>query len=80
VLGTLLPFLCIVAGLRHIPASRAAVVATLEPVLAALFAVGFHREGLAPVQIAGGAAVLTAVAWVQSNRPDLQAESSPIAR
>jgi drug/metabolite transporter (DMT)-like permease len=29
--GTLLPFICIVAALRHIPAPRAAVVATLEP-------------------------------------------------
>jgi len=77
VIGTLLPFLCIVTGLRHIPASRGAVVATLEPVLAAIFAVFLLDEGLAAVQIAGGAAVLTAVAWVQSSRPDLQAEAAP---
>jgi drug/metabolite transporter (DMT)-like permease len=80
VVGTLLPFLCIVAALRHIPASRAAVVATLEPVLAALFAALLHDESLAAAQLAGGAAVLAAVVWVQSRAPDLQAEAAPLPR
>jgi len=78
VIGTLAPFLLIVAGLRHVPASRAAVVATLEPVLAALFAFIIHGETLRPVQLAGGAAVLVAVGWVQSQRPDLAAEAMPV--
>ena len=77
VVGTLLPFICMVAALRHIPAPRAAVVATLEPVLAAVFAWLIHDEALAAVQIAGGMAVLTAVAWVQSRRPDHEAEAAP---
>jgi drug/metabolite transporter (DMT)-like permease len=80
VAGTLLPFICIVAALRHIPAPRAAVVATLEPALAAVFAWIVLGEGLAAVQIAGGAVVLTAVAWVQSRRPDLEAEGAPPSR
>jgi drug/metabolite transporter (DMT)-like permease len=80
VAGTLLPFICIVAALRHIPAPRAAVVATLEPVLAAVFAWIILDEQLAAVQIAGGMAVLAAVAWVQSRRPDLEAESAPPSR
>ena len=33
-----MPFILMVAALRHIAAPRAAVVATLEPVLAAVFA------------------------------------------
>jgi len=77
VVGTLLPFLCIVAALRHLPAPRAAVMATLEPVLAALFAWLIHEEALAAIQIAGGCAVLVAVAWVQSHRPDLEQEAAP---
>jgi drug/metabolite transporter (DMT)-like permease len=77
VVGTLLPFLCIVAAVRHVPASRAAVVATLEPVLAALFASVFHDEALAAGQLAGGALVLAAVAWVQARRIDLSAELAP---
>jgi drug/metabolite transporter (DMT)-like permease len=80
VAGTLVPFICIVAALRHIPAPRAAVVATLEPALAAVFAWIFLGEELAAIQIAGGAAVLTAVAWVQSRRPDLEAEGAPPSR
>jgi drug/metabolite transporter (DMT)-like permease len=80
VAGTLVPFICIVAALRHIPAPRAAVVATLEPALAAVFAWIVLGEELAAVQIAGGAVVLTAVAWVQSRRPDLEAEGAPPSR
>jgi drug/metabolite transporter (DMT)-like permease len=79
VVGTLLPFICIVAALRHIPAPRAAVVATLEPVLAAVFAWVLHDEALAPVQVLGGLMVVGAVLWVQSRRPDLEAEMAPAA-
>jgi drug/metabolite transporter (DMT)-like permease len=77
VIGTLLPFICMVAAVRHIPAPRAAIVATLEPVLAAVFAWVILGEELAPVQLVGGAAVLGAVVWVQSHRPDLEAELAP---
>ncbi len=75
VLGTAVPFACIVAALRHVPAARVAIVATLEPVLAALFAFVILDEGLAAVQILGGMLVIGAVIWVQSQRPDLAAES-----
>jgi drug/metabolite transporter (DMT)-like permease len=77
VIGTLLPFICMVAAVRHIPAPRAAIVATLEPVLAAVFAWVILGEGLAAVQVLGGFAVLGAVVWVQSHRPDLEAEIAP---
>jgi drug/metabolite transporter (DMT)-like permease len=39
-----------------------------------------HGEVLDPPQIAGGAVVLAAVAWVQAHRPDVAAESAPAAR
>lgn len=77
VIGTLLPFGLIVAAVRHIPASRAAIVATLEPVLAAGFAWVLHGERLAPIQLVGGAAVVLAVVWVQGHRLDFEAESAP---
>ena len=80
VIGTLLPFICVVAALRHLPAPRAAVAATLEPVLAALFAWWLHDEHLAVIQLTGGALVLSAVLWVQSHRPDLEAELAPPLR
>jgi drug/metabolite transporter (DMT)-like permease len=75
VVGTLLPFGCMVAALRHVPAARAAAVATLEPALSAIFALLIHDESLAAVQLCGIAIVLAAVAWVQTQRPDIAAES-----
>jgi drug/metabolite transporter (DMT)-like permease len=80
VIGTLLPFICVVTALRHLPAPRAAVAATLEPVIAAIFAWWLHDEHLAAVQLVGGALVLGAVLWVQSHRPDLEAELAPPLR
>jgi drug/metabolite transporter (DMT)-like permease len=78
--GTLIPFLLMVTAVRHIPASRAAIVATLEPVLGALFEWLIHGRDLVLVQIAGGVAVLAAVLWVQTQRPDLQQEAVPALR
>ena len=77
VAGTLLPFALIVSALRQLPSSRVAVVATLEPVLGAGFAYLLHAEALGPVQLAGGALVLGAVVWVQSQRRGLEAELAP---
>jgi len=77
VIGTLLPFVCMVAALRHIPAPRAAVVATLEPVLAAIIAWGLHEEALAAPQIAGGLLVVAAVIWVQMQRGTHESEAAP---
>lgn len=75
--GTLIPFACIITAVRHLPASRAAVVATLEPVLGALLAWPIHGQGLSPVQIVGGLVIVGAVIWVQSQRPELGAELAP---
>ncbi|MEA2443523.1 MAG: hypothetical protein QOJ12_815 [Thermoleophilales bacterium] len=75
--GTLIPFMLMVSALRHIPAPRAAIVATLEPALGAAFEWLIHGRELASVQIAGGVAVLAAVLWVQTQRPDLEQESVP---
>ncbi len=44
-----------------------AVVATLEPVLASVIAWVLHDQALAATQIAGGAVVLTAIAWLQTH-------------
>jgi drug/metabolite transporter (DMT)-like permease len=69
IVGTLIPFVLIVASVRHIPAPRAAVVATLEPVLAAILAWPILDQKLEAPQIAGVCIVVAAVIWVQSHRP-----------
>jgi drug/metabolite transporter (DMT)-like permease len=75
--GTLAPFGCMFAAVRHLPAHRAAVVATLEPVLGAALAWPIHGEALAGPQIAGGLIVIGAIIWVQTQRPALEAELAP---
>jgi drug/metabolite transporter (DMT)-like permease len=75
--GTLIPFACMITAVRHLPAARAAVIATLEPVLGAVLAWAIHGEALSPVQIAGGLVVVGAIVWVQSQRPQLEAELAP---
>lgn len=77
VVGTVVPFVLMVTAVRYIPAPRAAVVATLEPVLAAVIAYFVHGEELAAAQIAGGLAVVAAVVWVQLQRVSLEAERAP---
>jgi drug/metabolite transporter (DMT)-like permease len=75
--GTLVPFACMIAAVRHLPASRAAVVATLEPVLGAALAWPIQHQALSAVQILGGLVVVGAIIWVQSQRPALEAELAP---
>jgi drug/metabolite transporter (DMT)-like permease len=76
-IGTLLPFLALTASLALVPASRAGVIATLEPVLAAMFAWILVGEALAALQVFGIVLVVTGVVWVQLHRPDLEAEAAP---
>lgn len=62
---TLLAQWLYLAGLRHVEAGRASLVATLEPVIAAIFGFALLGEGLERWQILGGALVLSAVLTVR---------------
>jgi drug/metabolite transporter (DMT)-like permease len=68
VLGTIVPFILIVGSLNHIPATRAAIVAMLEPVVATFVAWVWLGETLAAVQLVGAAIVITGVLLAQSAR------------
>ncbi len=67
-LGTIVPFALLVAALRHIPATRAGIVAMLEPVVATIVAWLWLAESLTPVQLAGAAVVLAAIVLAQTAR------------
>ncbi len=54
-------YLAYYAGLKRLPATRASVLATLEPVVANLFAFLLFREVLSPLGYLGAALVLLAV-------------------
>jgi len=68
VLGTIAPFLLIVAALQHIRATRVAIGAMLEPVAASIVAWGWLDERLGAQQLVGGAVVLAAIGLAQTAR------------
>jgi drug/metabolite transporter (DMT)-like permease len=68
VLGTIVPFFLIVGSMRHITATRAGILAMIEPVVASVFAYGWLDERLTATQLVGGAIVLCGIALAQTAR------------
>jgi drug/metabolite transporter (DMT)-like permease len=67
VMGTLAPFSLYLWGVGHIKAERASIVATSEPVLAALFAWLLLGQGLSLMQICGGLLVIAAIVALEAS-------------
>ena len=63
------------AGLKHLEAGRAAITATLEPVVAAVVAYFWWGEYFTPLGYAGAAMILAAVAIMI--RDNLKPQDSP---
>jgi drug/metabolite transporter (DMT)-like permease len=68
VLGTIVPFALVVAALRRISATRAGIMAMLEPVLAIVIAWAWLGETLDALQVSGAAATLAGVSLALSSR------------
>jgi drug/metabolite transporter (DMT)-like permease len=68
VLGTIAPFVLSIGALRHLPATAVTVVATFEPVAAAVVAWAWLGETLAAVQVVGGAVVLVGILLAETSR------------
>ena len=68
VLGGIVPFALIVSALRHISATRAAITAMLEPVVAIVVAWAWLGESLEPVQLSGAALTLVGIGLAQTAR------------
>jgi drug/metabolite transporter (DMT)-like permease len=68
VLGTVVPFIFMITALRHIPATRATVVAMIEPVLAGVVAYAWLGEEISAGQLIGGFLVLAAIVLAQTAR------------
>ncbi|HEV3400891.1 MAG TPA: DMT family transporter [Acidimicrobiales bacterium] len=66
--GTLAPFLLFAWGVGRVRAERAAIAATLEPVIAAVVAWGWLGQHLSALQVAGAALVVGAVVTLQLRR------------
>ncbi len=68
VLGTILPFFLLVSALKHLPATRVAIVAMLEPVVATVVAWAWLGESLSALQLTGALVVLAAIVLAQTAR------------
>lgn len=68
VLGTIVPFSLSIAALKHLPATTVGIVATFEPVAAAVIAWVWLGEALVAVQILGGIVVLAGILLAETSR------------
>jgi drug/metabolite transporter (DMT)-like permease len=68
VVGTMITFSLLTGALRHLSATRASIVATLEPVVATVIAWLWLGETLGAMQLVGGAIVLAGIFVAQSAR------------
>jgi drug/metabolite transporter (DMT)-like permease len=66
--GTIIPFFLLVSALRHLPATRVAIIAMIEPVVAAAVAWAWLGESFATLQLAGAGVVLAAIVLAQTAR------------
>ena len=68
VLGTIVPFSLSIAALKHLPATTVGIVATFEPVTAAVIAWVWLGEALVAVQMLGGIVVLAGILLAETSR------------
>lgn len=68
VVGTMITFSLLNGGLRHISATRASIVATLEPVIATVVAWLWLGETFGAAQLVGGGIVLAGIFIAQTAR------------
>ena len=61
VMGTIVPYLFVIGGLRRMAPSTASVMGMLEPVLAGAFAWIWLAQSWAPIQLSGAAIVLVGI-------------------
>ena len=68
VIGTFVSFALLTGSLRHISATRASIVASLEPVVATVVAWAWLGQSLSATQLVGGAIVIAGILVAQSAR------------
>ena len=61
VMGTIVPYICVISGLRLLSASKSSVIGMLEPVLAGVFAWIWLKQGWDAIQLIGAVVVLIGI-------------------
>lgn len=64
-----IPSILFLSGIRQIGGTRAGILMLFEPVVGVLLAAILLHEGLAPIQVAGGVAILAAAIILQRSTP-----------
>lgn len=67
-LGTIAPFVLSISALRHLPATTVGILATFEPVAAAVVAWAWLGESLLVVQVVGGLIVVAGIVLAETAR------------
>ena len=75
--STVMPIFMVMNGIRQLGASRAAILSTVEPIGTFVLAALLLGETLQPVQILGGALILTSVILLQVSRRRPVAQVAP---
>jgi drug/metabolite transporter, DME family len=74
-LPTVIAYICYTKGLEKVESSKAAIIATVEPVVATILSVFLYREGFGLLQFIGTTVILLSVIFINlpkdyfSNRP-----------
>ena len=68
VMGTIIPYMAILHGLRHLSASTSSVIGMLEPVIAGGIAWWWLDEVLTPIQLIGGVVVIVGIILADRTR------------
>ena len=68
VLGTILPYLCVLAGIKLLSASTSSVIGMLEPVFAGVFAWIWIGESWSAIQLVGGVIVIVGIYLADKTR------------
>ena len=79
VLGTVAPFVLVLAGLRRIGATRTTLLGTVEPPLAGLAAWVALGETLTAIQLVGGLVVLAGIVLAETARASHRPPPAPVA-
>jgi drug/metabolite transporter (DMT)-like permease len=60
-IGTILPYLCVMAGLKHLKASTTSAFGLLEPIFAGMVAWSWFGESWTVIQLVGGVVVIAGI-------------------
>ena len=68
VMGTIVPYLLVLSGLKELSASTSSVIGMSEPIFAGIFAFAWLQESFTLIQLLGAAVVLTGIYYADKAR------------